>query len=222
MFLVLCRIIQADPDSPRARTPAEQPTPAGESKTINPPFIKKPLSSQEVNRRYRQRQKERSAAKAAELDLFKNMAQKLQDQNKALENASRLQQQEIDSLESHLRDAHWKMAALESRLKESEETASLESQLQLARETIAALQSRLKEREETAASNLQQQKIEFSRSQWQGAHNTIAAIRESGMTNQAINTSNTDNSWHEQEIISLKKQNSQLLDILNSAVRSRE
>jgi hypothetical protein len=47
MFLVLCHIIQTDPDNPRIRngaSPGEQQIPedsAGESKTINPPIRKK-------------------------------------------------------------------------------------------------------------------------------------------------------------------------------------
>jgi hypothetical protein len=224
--LVLCHIIQTDPDSPRT----EQPTPegsAGESKATIPPMIKK----REIQKRYRDKMSKLKKETADERDFFRDKAQNLQDQNQALENASILQQQKIAYLESHLQDAHWKMAALESRLKESEETASLESQLQLARETIAAFQSRLKEREETAASNLQQQKTEFSGSRRQSAHNTIAAIRESEMANQAINTSNTDrvsqpaggvqfsNSCREQEITLLQLQ---LLEKLKDAVRTRE
>jgi hypothetical protein len=65
------------------------------------------------------------------------------------------------------------MAALSSRLKESEETAWIIDQNQ-------------------ATSSLQQQKIESSGSQQQGAHNAMAAIRESEKTTQAINASNTD------------------------------
>jgi predicted RNase H-like nuclease (RuvC/YqgF family) len=219
MFLVLCHIIQTDPDSPRTRngaSPGEQPTPedsAGGSKTINPPIRKIPSNSREIQRRHREKKKRVNQETAKERDLFKDKAQNLQDQNEALENASKLQQQKIAYLESHLRDAHGKMAALSSRLKESEETAwvidqnqaasslqqqkidSLESQLQIAHETIAALESRLKESEKTAwvidqnqaASSLQQRKIEFL-----GSHNATAAIRESEKSTQAIDALNTD------------------------------
>jgi predicted RNase H-like nuclease (RuvC/YqgF family) len=140
------------------------------------------------------------------------MAHNLQDQNQALENASKLQQQKIAYLESHLRDAHGKMAALESRLKESEETAWVIDQNQ-------------------AASSLQQQKIDSLESQLQIAHETIVAFRESEKMNRAIDTDLVSqtaksvqfgNSWHEQEITLPKIQNSQLLEILKDAVRTRK
>jgi hypothetical protein len=155
MFLVLCHIIQTDPDNPRIRngaSPGEQQIPedsAGESKTINPPIRKKPFNSRAIQRRHREKKKRVNQKTAEDRDLFKEKAQNLQDQNQALENASKLQQQKIAYLEYHLRDAHGKMPALSSRLKEREETAWVIDQNQ-------------------PASSLQQGKIEFLGSQRQG------------------------------------------------------
>jgi hypothetical protein len=126
---------------------------------------KTPLSKQEIQRRHRKKKKELYQAIAKERDFFKEMAQNLQDRNRALENTSNLQRQKIDSLKSQLQIAHKTIAARESRPKQSKETAWVIDQIQ-------------------AAPSLQQQ-IEFSGSQRQGAQNAIAAIRESEKTNES-------------------------------------